>query len=66
MRKLLIRPAPLLMQRQVLPAMAFFLGISTYAFFGRGLPYNLYIYAAVPATFCCLLFRMIRDRQQVA
>jgi hypothetical protein len=44
---------------QVLPACLVALGISTYATLGREVPYNVYSYAVIPATFSCLAYRFL-------
>jgi hypothetical protein len=45
--------------RELLPVFLVALGLSTYATFGREIPYNVYTYAVVPATFCCLTYRLL-------
>jgi hypothetical protein len=45
--------------RELLPVFLMALGLSTYATFGREIPYNVYSYAVVPATLCCLTYRLI-------
>jgi hypothetical protein len=45
--------------RELLPVCLLALGLSAYATFGREVPYNVYSYAVVPATFCCLTYRLL-------
>jgi hypothetical protein len=45
--------------RELLPLFLLALGLSTYATFGREIPYNVYCYAVIPATFFCLAFRLL-------
>ena len=45
--------------RDLLPVFLVTLGLSAYAVFGREVPYNVYTYAVVPATFCCLIYRLL-------
>jgi hypothetical protein len=45
--------------RELVPIILLTLGLSAYATFGREIPYNVYSYAVVPATFCCLTYRML-------
>jgi hypothetical protein len=45
--------------RELLPVFLVALGLSAYATFGREVPYNVYSYAVVPATFCCLTYRLL-------
>jgi hypothetical protein len=45
--------------RELLPVCMAALGLSAYATFGREVPYNVYSYAVVPATFCCLTYRLL-------
>jgi hypothetical protein len=42
--------------RKLLPLFLLTLGLSVYATLGREIPYNVYSYAAVPATFFCLTY----------
>jgi hypothetical protein len=49
----------LLFLRQLLPLFLVSLGLSAYATFGREIPYNVYSYAVVPATFFCLAYRVL-------
>ena len=45
--------------RELLPVFLVALGLSAYATFGREIPYNVYSYAVVPATFCCLTYQVL-------
>jgi hypothetical protein len=45
--------------RDLLPVFLLILGLSAYGVFGREVPYNVYTYAVVPATFCCLTYRLL-------
>jgi hypothetical protein len=45
--------------RELLPLFLLALGLSTYATLGREIPYNVYCYAVLPATFFCLTERML-------
>ncbi len=53
------------LRKELLPVMLLLLGLSTYAVLGREIPYNIYAYAVVPASFCCLLFRAVRVSRPV-
>jgi hypothetical protein len=45
--------------RELLPLFLLALGLSSYATLGREIPYNVYCYAVLPATFFCLINRML-------
>lgn len=45
--------------RELLPLFLLVLGLSAYATLGREIPYNVYSYAVLPATFFCLTDRML-------
>jgi hypothetical protein len=45
--------------RELLPIFLLALGLSAYATLGREIPYNVYCYAVLPATFFCLTDRML-------
>jgi hypothetical protein len=45
--------------RELLPLFLLALGLSAYATLGREIPYNVYCYAVLPATFFCLTDRML-------
>jgi hypothetical protein len=45
--------------RELLPLFLLALGLSAYATLGREIPYNVYCYAVLPATFFCLAVRML-------
>jgi uncharacterized membrane protein len=45
--------------RELLPLLLLALGLSAYATLGREIPYNVYSYAVLPATFFCLTDRML-------
>jgi hypothetical protein len=45
--------------RQLLPLFLLALGLSAYAMLGREIPYNVYSYAVLPATFFCLAYRLL-------
>jgi hypothetical protein len=45
--------------RELLPLFLLALGLSAYATLGREVPYNVYSYAVLPATFFCLTDRML-------
>jgi hypothetical protein len=49
----------LVFRRQLLPVFLVSLGLSAYATFGREIPYNVYSYGVVPATFFCLASRVL-------
>lgn len=44
--------------RELLPLFLLALGLSAYATLGREIPYNVYSYAVIPATFFCLTYRV--------
>jgi hypothetical protein len=48
--------------RELLPIFLLGIGLSTYATFGREIPYNVYAYCVVPAIFFCLTYRVLRLR----
>lgn len=45
--------------RDLLPVLLLLLGLSAYSVFGREVPYNVYTYALIPATFGCLAYRLL-------
>lgn len=45
--------------RDLLPVFLLLLGLSAYSVFGREVPYNVYTYALIPATFGCLAYRLL-------
>jgi hypothetical protein len=45
--------------RELLPLFLLALGVSAYATLGREIPYNVYSYAVVPATFFCLTYGVL-------
>ncbi len=45
--------------RELLPVFLLAIGLSAYATFGREIPYNVYAYCVVPATFFCLTYRVL-------
>jgi hypothetical protein len=45
--------------RDLLPLFLLLLGLSAYSVFGREVPYNVYTYAVIPATFGCLAYRLL-------
>jgi hypothetical protein len=45
--------------RELLPLFLLALGLSAYATLGREIPYNVYSYAVIPATFFCLTYRVL-------
>jgi hypothetical protein len=45
--------------RDLLPVFLLILGLSAYSVFGREVPYNVYTYALIPATFGCLTYRLL-------
>jgi hypothetical protein len=45
--------------RELLPVFLLALGLSAYATFGEEIPYNVYSYAVIPATFSCLTYRQL-------
>ena len=45
--------------RELLPLFLLALGLSAYATLGREIPYNVYSYAVVPATFFCLAYGVL-------
>jgi hypothetical protein len=46
--------------RELLPVFLLAIGLSAYATLGREIPYNVYAYCVVPATFFCLTYRVLR------
>ena len=46
--------------QKILPVFLLALGLSAYATFGREIPYNVYAYCVVPATFFCLTYRVLQ------
>jgi hypothetical protein len=48
--------------RELLPLFLLALALSAYATLGREIPYNVYSYAVIPATFFCLTYRVVSLR----